>query len=672
MDNEDPATPLGERPDNRQFDRRIAKYNLPLRALRWMVYGEPLATQQYDVNRLPKLLALPVFCSDAISSVAYGPQQILLALTMAGLWLPQYAGVYGHHVMSISWCIFLVLTLVSLSYWQTIFGYPGGGGSYIVTKDNLGTRLGLFAAAALLIDYVLCVSVSIASGLQNLRDVPLLAPLHIGEHMVLYCVIAILFMTWLNLRGLKEPGLLFAIPFYTFILMAYVMVAVGLAAPFLNVPLHTEFANQSMPADLNTTMAASAFGLAVVLRAFATGCSALTGIECVSNGIPAFKDPQSKNAAITLIWMAIVLGTIFIGVALLSVNLHIVYWEHQGTSAPAVVDQLSGTVFGKTGVGSVFYNLMQFSTALILMVAAQTSFADFPRVTSILARDGFMPRQLNNLGDRLAFDNGVIALGFISILFIIAEKGSVDMLIPFFTIGVFQAFTLSQTGMVKHWFKERSQGWQVKAFLNGLGALATFIVFLDIIAEKFFDGAWFIVILIAILLFIFNKISRHYKELAVNLAITPATVESTKPVKTAVLVLVQSVHAGTLNSIRYAESISSDFQAVYVDIEPDTCEAFREKFKETFPSVPLVVLPSPYRSLLHPILTYIDTLEKGRPDQTITVIVGEFVSDKWWHSLLHGNTGLMLKLALLSRSDIIVTNVRYRINSKQADWLTLV
>ena len=657
---------LSTKADKNAPGKPAVKYNFPLRSLRALIYGEPLATQQYDVNRLPKLLALPVFCSDAISSVAYGPQQILLALTMAGLWLPAYTAIYNHHVMSISWCIFLVLVLVSLSYWQTIFGYPGGGGSYIVTKDNLGARLGLFAAAALLIDYVLCVSVSIASGLQNLRDVPLLAPLHIGDHMVMYSVLAIIFTTWLNLRGLKEPGLLFAIPFYTFILMSYLMIGMGLAAPIFHWPQHLEFANQTLPPQYNTTVAASAFGIAVVLRAFATGCSALTGIECVSNGIPAFKEPQPKNAAITLIWMTVILGTIFLGVALLSVNLHIVYWEHSGVTAPAVVDQLSGAIFGKTGIGSLFYNMMQFSTALILMVAAQTSFADFPRVTSILARDGYMPRQLSNLGDRLAFDNGVVVLGVLSILFIVAEKGSVDMLIPFFTIGVFQAFTLSQIGMVKHWFKLKNQGWQIKAFLNGLGALATLIVFVDIIAEKFWDGAWFIVILIAIMLFIFSKISGHYAELKDSLTLSSDAEDASPPLKNTVLVLVQSVHAGTLNSVRYAQSISSDCQAVYVDIEPDASADFIKRWNTVIPHVPLVVLASPYRSLVQPILTYVDTLKEKEPHHKITVVIGEFASDKWWHSLLHGNTGLMLKLALLSRPDLVVTNVRYHIKQKHA------
>ena len=650
---------------NQNSEMKTEKVNLPLQALRWIIYGEPLATQQYEVNRLRKLLALPIFCSDAISSVAYGPQQILLALTMAGLWLPNFAHTYGFDVMAISWCIVLVLVLVSLSYWQTIFGYPGGGGSYIVTKDNLGTGPGLVAASALLIDYVLCVSVSVASGLQNLKDVPVLAPLHIGDHMVIYCLGAILFMTWLNLRGLKEPGTLFAVPVYVFIGMCYLMIGVGIAAPFMGWTLHTEFANQTVPGHIATTTATGAFAIAVFLRAFATGCSALTGIECVSNGIPAFKAPQSKNAAITLVWMALILGTIFLGVAYLSVNLHIVYWEHQGNCAAAVIDQLSGTIFGKNGAGSMFYNLTQFSTALILLVAAQTSFADFPRVTSILARDGFMPRQLSNLGDRLAFDNGVIALGVLSALFIIAEKGSVDLLIPFFTIGVFQAFTLSQFGMVKHWFKEKGQGWQLKAFLNGLGGLATLLVFVDIIAEKFWDGAWFVLILIGILLFIFLKISEHYRELSESLALPPI-VQALPPLKNHVLVLAQGVHAGTLNSVRYAESISDNCQALYIEIEPDKTEQFKEKWKELFPKVELVVLPSPYRSLLQPLLAFIDELSAQHPDEKITVVIGEFASNKWWHPLLHGNTGLLLKVALLSRPEVVVTNVRYNIKPKQS------
>lgn len=647
-------------------DPKAARLNLPLRAMRWIIYGEPLATQQYESNALRKLLALPVFCSDAISSVAYGPQQILLALTMAGLWLPGTSSAYGQSTMIISWVIFLVLVLVSVSYRQTIFGYPGGGGSYIVTKDNLGARWGLLAAAALLIDYVLCVSVSIASGLQNLRDMPLLAPLHIGENMVPYAVGAIIFMTWLNLRGLKEPGALFAIPVYTFIIMCYLMLAIGLIGPGFGWQMHLEFANQRVPEHVSTeNFAAASVGMAVILRAFASGCSALTGVECVSNGIPAFKSPQPKNAAITLIWMATILGTIFLGISYLAVNLHIVYWEHQGTSAPAVIDQLSGAVFGKTGPASIFYNITQISTALILLVAAQTSYADFPRVASILARDGYMPRQLSNLGDRLAFDNGVMTLGFLSSLFIIAKRGSVDLLIPFFTIGVFQAFTLSQFGMVKHWFKEKGKGWGLKAILNGIGAIATLIVFIDILAEKFIEGAWFVMLLIGILLLIFNTISNHYKNLALSLAL-PDNIGPLPKIKTRVLALVQGVHAGTINTVLYAQSISPVCQAVYVEIEPEKTELFKMRWQEVFPEVELVVLPSPYRSLLQPLLAFVDNLEAEFPQDKVNVVIGEFSSERWWHTLLHGNSGLLLKVALLARPDIIVTNVRYKISESHS------
>lgn len=632
--------------------------DLPLKALRTLIYGQPLATGRFETNRLRKLFALPVFCSDAISSVAYGGQQILLALTMAGLWLPQYSNLYSHHTIFISLLIALVLFFVSVSYWQTIFAYPSGGGSYIVTKDNLGTTPGLVAAAALLIDYVLCVSVSIASGMQNLRDVPLLSGLDISHHMVIYCVGAIVLMTWLNLRGLRQPALFFAIPVYVFIFMCYVMIVLGFGADHFGWTLHREYANQIVPSAVVSGMAASAFGIAVVLRAFATGCSALTGVEAVSNGIPAFQEPQSKNAAVTLVWMAIILGTIFIGVSALAVKLHIVYWENHGTSAAAVIDQISGTVFGKQGIGSIFYNITQFATALILLIAAQTSFADFPRVASILARDGFMPRQLANLGDRLAFDNGIVILGILSTVFIVAKKGSVDLLIPFFTIGVFLAFTLSQVGMVRHWFKVRNSGWPVKACLNGIGALATFVVLIDIVMEKFIDGAWFVIILICFLFFAFKKIAAHYQSLDQNLTITEKSY-SAKPLQSCVLVLVQGIHTGTMKSLNYARSISNDCQAIYVEINPEATATLKDQWKLLFPDIPLVVLASPFRSLLRPFLAYLDEVHKEHPHKTLTVVVGEYVPSKWWHTLLHGNTGLLLKLALLGRPDVVVANVRY-------------
>jgi amino acid transporter len=633
--------------------------------IRRIIFGTPIPTQNEQSTLLPKSLALPIFCSDAISSVAYGGQQILLALCLAGLWLPQHVQVYAQSTMTITWLIVLLLTIVAVSYRQTVFAYPTGGGSYIVTKDNLGTNLGLVAAAALIIDYVLCVSVSMASGMQNLKDVPLLAPLHIGENLVAYCLMGIVFMTVLNLRGLKEPGILFAVPVYTFVAMCCAMVFVGLFGDRFGWQYHMEYANQIMPNPSGfAQQSVAVLGIAVLLRAFATGCSALTGVEAVSNGVPAFRDPKSRNAAITLVWMALILGCIFLGVSMLSVKFHIVYWELNGASAPSVIDQLSGTIFGKTGASSWAYLLTQISTAMILLVAAQTSFADFPRVTSILARDGFMPRQLANLGDRLAFDNGVLILGVISSLFIILKKGSVDLLIPFFTVGVFLAFTLSQAGMVRHWFVSKESNWKKKALINGVGAVATFVVLIDIVFEKFLDGAWFVVLLIAVLLAIFHKTAAHYRDVRMQLTLDPNKVP--RVIKNKVVVLVQGMHIGTLKAVNYAKSISNDCQALYVEIEPNWTAALESEWDRYARDVPLVIVKSPFRSLVRPIMEYLDQLNGHDPNTITTVVVGEFVSTKWWHKFLHGNTGLILKFAFLSRRDVVVTNVRYWLSDSTA------
>lgn len=631
---------------------------ISMNSMRRFIYGQPLSTEKVDESRLRKLLALPIFCSDAISSVAYGPQQILLALCMGGLWMPSMDTTYSWHAALISALIILVLILVGLSYWQTIFAYPGGGGSYIVTKDNLGAFPGLVAASALLIDYVLCVSVSVASGMQNLRDVPLLAPLQISRNMVAYEVMGIVGLSWLNLRGLRTPGVLFAIPVYVFIAMSLVMIGCGLVGPFLGWPLHPEFVNQTVPPDISQIGIVGSLSVVILLRAFATGCSALTGVECVSNGIPAFRAPSQRNAAITLGWMVLILGAILTGITTLAIKFHVVYWEHGGMSAPAVIDQISGAVFGKSGATSILYNVMQLSTAAILFVAAQTAFADFPRVTSILSRDGYMPRQLSNLGDRLAFDNGIIILAVMSAIFIFAQKGSVDLLIPFFTIGVFVAFTLSQSGMIFHWFKTKGSGWRTKALFNGFGAAATLVVSIDIIAEKFVDGAWFVILMIFVLLFVFIKIKNHYMRLSASLRLEGKAGRIQKKPND-VIVLVQGVHQGTVNALNYAASISSSFTGVYVEIEPERTQSITQQWNEYYPNIPLVVLPSPYRSLIEPIMHFLDDWNASRPSSLTTVVIGEFVSDKWWHALLHGNTGLILKLALLRRKDVVVSNVRY-------------
>lgn len=630
------------------------------RTTRRFFFGKPIASQNEGETLLPKFLALPVLCMDAISSVAYGGQQILLALCAAGLWLPRHAQLYTEYTMTITGLIALLLIIVSASYWQTIFGYTSGGGSYTVSRSNLGTWPGLVAASALLIDYTLTVSVSVASGMQNLKDIPALSGLQIGKHMVAYCILAIMVMTFANLRGLKESGRVLAVPVYTFISMCYLMLFLGICGPFFGWQFHTEFANQLAPYPDKSLLghATEAISLVVLLRAFANGCSAMTGVEAVSNGIPIFRNPKPLNAAKTLLAMACILGTVFIGVSWLAMKFHVVYWEQNGVTAPSVIDQLTGTVFGKTGAFSWAYMLTQISTAMVLVIAAQTSFAGFPLLASMLAKDGFMPRQLMNLGDRLAFNNGIIILGIFSSTLIVMEKGSVDLLIPFFAIGVFIAFTLSQTGMVVHWFKSKTPGWQRSAVINALGALACFIVVIDIAAEKFFEGAWMVLVIIAALLFMFKKISGHYAQMVKLLSPKNYKHES-GTLKNTVLVLVQGVHVGSLTALDYARSISPDCTAVYVALEPDRTEQFKKMWIENVPEINLVVLDSPFRSLIDPITSYLDSVHAAKPNHRITVVIPEFVTSKWWQGLLHGNTGLLLKLALLGRQDVIVANVRY-------------
>ena len=488
--------------------------------MRRLFLGSPISTEHAEHTLLPKFLALPVFASDAISSVAYATQQIILALGAAGLYAASQRDQYTHYTMLVTGLIVTLLVIVVVSYWQTVFGYPGGGGSYIVSKDNLTTRRfgalpALIAAAALLIDYVLTVSVSIASGVQNLGSLPdSFKWLHF-DHLVEWCLVFIALLTIANLRGLKESGALFAIFTYGFVVMCYVMIAVGILGPMFGWQPHDQWVNHNWGPE----KAAETFGLVVLMRAFAQGCSAMTGTEAVSNGIPAFKEPKSKNAAVTLVTMGIILGTVFLGISWLAMRLHVVYWESNGQTANAVIDQISGAVFGKTGKFALGYYVTQFFTAAILVLAANTSFADFPRLASILGHDRFLPKQFSNLGDKLVFSNGILILGFLAAGLIILKKGSVDALIPLYAIGVFTAFTLSQSGMVVHWYrlKEDTKGWAVKATINGIGAVATFLVLIDIAIEKFKEGAWYVMVLVTISVWLFKKVHRHYLEVSEQL-----------------------------------------------------------------------------------------------------------------------------------------------------------
>ncbi len=647
---QEPA-PFAPRPSDRlPFTKRFRR----------LLLGSPVSSENAEHTLLPKFLALPVFASDAISSVAYATQQIILALGASGLYLSQYADQYRFNTFLIAGLIVSLLIIVVFSYWQTIFAYPKGGGSYIVTKDNLGIMPGLVAGAALLIDYVLTVSVSIASGVQNLVSIPFAKQWNLDQHLVGWCLIFIGLLTLVNLRGLKESGALFAVFTYGFVVMCGIMIVIPIIGPFLGWKPHLEEINdvyQNWPIE-QAKHSAQTFGALVLLRAFANGCSAMTGTEAVSDGIPAFQEPKSKNAALTLLNMGLILGTIFMGVTWLAMHFHVVYWEAGGKTAPAVIDQISGAIFGKTGPFSFAYLVTQFFTAAVLVLAANTAYADFPRLCSFLARDRFAPKQFANLGDKLVFNNGIVILGLFAAVLIYAKKGQVDALIPLYATGVFTAFTLSQSSMVMRWRRLRGPGWFRKACINGFGACTTFIVLFFVVWEKFKEGAWIVLMLIAILVFGFRKIHDHYADAAGQLRL-PEAPEPDTPLLNTVLVLVPGLHRGVLPALKYARLISPDCRAVYIETDPERSQQLKSKWEEWSHGVPLVILNSTYRSLISPIMRYLDAVQAERRRHLITVIVPEFVPTQRWHQLLHGNNGLLLKFALMGRKDVIVTNVRY-------------
>jgi len=505
-----------------------------------------------DHTLLPKRLALPVFASDAISSVAYATQQIVLALGAAGLWAATQHGAYTHFTMLITGLIVLLLLVVVISYWQTIFGYPSGGGSYIVSKDNLGTMPGLIAAAALLIDYVLTVSVSIAAGVQNLES---------GSSVLTASYRAsprALFAALYRLADAGEPartqGVRNAVcrTYLSFRLYVLRNDRDRIVGPFLGWHFHTEYVNH----EWHGPKLVQAFGIVVLLRAFANGCSAMTGTEAVSNGIPAFRPHKSRNAALTLVAMGAILGTIFLGISTSPRSSMLCTGRTQERLLPPLLTNSPERSFGKTGSLSWAYLTTQIATALILVLAANTSFADFPRLASILAHDKFLPKQLANLGDKLVFNNGILILGVFAALLIVMKNGSVDALIPLYAIGVFLAFTLSQSGMVVHWWKEKGKGWQRKALINGIGAMATLLVLADIAFEKFTEGAWAVIILIVLLVIFFQMIHAHYTDateqtqLHRGQRIVPTIRANT------VLVLVPGLHRGVLPALEYGKLLS--------------------------------------------------------------------------------------------------------------------
>ncbi|HEV8337830.1 MAG TPA: APC family permease [Candidatus Polarisedimenticolia bacterium] len=599
-------------------------------SLKRILLGDPLATSQTTHQRISKTVALAVFSSDALSSVAYATEEILLALSAGGLAALSYG-------LPVAACVAILLFIVAVSYRQTIHAYPSGGGAYIVAKENLGEGPGLTAAAALLVDYLLTVAVSIASGVAAITSA--FAALY--GHRVALGVVLVALITLANLRGIRESGALFAPPTYFFIISLGALLLAGLIrSEFLGLP----------PVPHPPIEATEELGILLLLRAFASGCAALTGVEAISNAVPAFREPESRNASITLGWMAAILGFLFLGSTFLAHRLTLVPRAEE-----TILSQLAHAVFGS---GALYY-MVQIATAMILVLAANTSFADFPRLASLLAKDRFLPRQLANRGDRLVFSNGILALGALSAVLLVIFHAETHAIIPLYAVGVFLSFTLSQFGMVRHWYDNPEPGWQRKMLVNLVGGITTAVVTVVIASTKFIHGAWIVVVLIWLLVMMFRGVRRHYTLVARELTLEGYV--PTAPAGHLVVVLIAGVHRGVLEALRYARSLSSNVTALSVEIDPAVTERVRERWKQWAGGIPMVVLKSNYRSVVRPFLDYLDDYLEKNPNHLVTVILPEFVPTRWWHHLMHNQTAFLIKAALLFKSGVIVTSVPHHL-----------
>jgi amino acid transporter len=603
--------------------------------LKRVLVGRPIPTSLDQHERLSRVTGLAVFASDALSSVAYATEAILLVLIAAG-------AIALRASVPIALAIAALVAIVVTSFRQSILAYPKGGGAYVVTRENLGRYPSLIAGAALLIDYVLTVAVSIAAGIDAITSaIPALLP-----YRVTLCIAGVLAIAVANLRGVRESGRLFAVPTYVFVGTYLTMIGWGLV---------DWLAGGAAPAAPAAGAAASPWGqeltLFLALRAFASGCAALTGIEAVSDGVPAFRAPEARNARQVLAVLGLILIVLFVGITLLVYAFGIVPVPGETT-----ISQLARRVFGETPL----YFLVQGITTLILVLAANTSFADFPRVASFLARDGFIPRQFANRGDRLAYSNGILILTVLSAALLAAFEGDTHALIPLYAVGVFLSFTLKQGSMVRYWLRRGGAGAPSGVAVQSVGATVTGVVMVVIAVTKFSQGAWIVVLLIPALVTAFVAVRRHYDHVARQLSIDGLRPEPGLSAHT-VLVLVGDVHRGVLRALRYARALSSSARGVYVEVTPEQTRRVEERWSRFTDGMPLVVLRSPYRSITGPLLEYLDHLQRQSPDLLVTIILPEFIPARWWQHLLHNQTALLVKGALLFRKNVIVTNVPYHL-----------
>lgn len=615
-----------------------------------LLVGRPLSTAEAEHQRIPKLLALPVFSSDALSSTAYAAEEILFVTAVGASSLALGLGVLA----PIGVAVAILLAIVVTSYRQTIYAYPTGGGSYVVSRENLGRGPSMIAGASLLIDYILTVAVSISAGVAALVSIPTFR--HLSDNRVGIGLFLIGLITVANLRGVKESGAVFAGPTYTYIILLAVLVGYGLVREFLMTPLPDVPFD---PAHFEGALIGGELGLFLILKGFSSGAVALTGIEAMADGVPVFRKPESKNAAITLTALAIILGTLFLGTALLANRLR-PFPSHEET----VLSQMAGVVFGD----GALYFAFQLATAGILVLAANTAYADFPRVSSIIARDGFLPRQLANRGDRLVFSNGIVILAVAAGILLAAFGGRTNALIPLYAVGVFTSFTLGQAGMVRYHRRNRLPGWQRRIVISATGAAATFVVLLVVAVTKFTSGAWVPLVVVPSFIAVFLAIGRHYKRVNSALAITPEQVRP-EPLNHTVVVLVGRIDRRVLKALNYASSLRPNhLMALYVAQEEADREAIQSQWTEFGIDVPLEITGSPYRELVEPVEEFLDELDQRWRNDTITVVIPEFVlgkgvAAKWlFENVLHNQSALQLKLALLYRPNTVVTSVPFHVD----------
>lgn len=657
--------------------------------------GDPISSEQAHHERLSKKTALAVFSSDALSSVAYSTEAILLVLLAAGSLAIGY-------LVPIVIGITVLLAILTLSYRQTIHAYPSGGGAYIVAKDNLGTQPGLVAGAALLVDYILTVAVSVSAGIAAITSATQGTRLDfLQEHRVVLCILIVILIALINLRGVRESGAIFAGPTYLFILSMLALVVVGFFRYYMTgqtmptPPAEAIHYDQSVGTYTHDALTGGTL-VWLLMRAFAAGCTALTGVEAISNGIPAFKRPESKNAATTLTWMSVVMTTLILGTGFLAYKLN----AHPPGTEETLVSAMARHTFG-TGV---LYYFVQAATAAILVLAANTSFADFPRLASLLAADRFLPRQFANRGDRLVFSNGIVILAVLSIVLIIIFKGQEQAMLPLYAVGVFLSFTLSQSGMVVHWLRERKGeeararilkqeaeesihrtadpsaatharerlralerdrggNWFTATLVNGAGALITFVVLVVITVTKFTHGAWAVIVLIPLLVLMLRAINGHYKLVAAQLTLDNAR-PSRPTMRHRIIIPVSGIHRGVLPALDYARSLAGnghEITAVYVEINPENTEEVRKQWEVWAGGVPLKVLHSPFRSITKPLISFIGEDACQHKDSITTIVLPEFVPRAWWQQLLHNQTALLLKGKLLFARNIVVTSVPHHL-----------